>query len=62
MFNRLRKLLAGRGVVRAYSRASASASASANLIKLVDCYRVYNSSLALVSPKTGLGSLSKDLS
>jgi hypothetical protein len=40
----------------------ASVSASVNLTKLVECYRISDSSLALVSPKAGLRSLSKDLS
>jgi hypothetical protein len=39
-----------------------SISVSVNLTKLVDYYRVYSSSLALISPKAGLESLSKDLS
>jgi hypothetical protein len=40
----------------------ASVSASVNLTKLVDYYRISGSSLALVSSKAGLESLSKDLS
>jgi hypothetical protein len=56
IFNRLCKLLVGRVAIRA------SVSTSVNLIKLVDYCRISDSSLALVSSKAGLGSLSKDLS
>jgi hypothetical protein len=55
IFNKLRKLLVGKGT-------SINTSTSVNSMKLVDCYRVCNSSSALMSPKAGLGSLSKNLS